>query len=51
MNQKLSSILRPWIIFYLWYDQETIVDAIKDLAEKAEKVKAQEIEIEELYNK
>jgi predicted RNase H-like nuclease (RuvC/YqgF family) len=29
-------------------DQDTIVDAIKDLAENAEKVKAQELEIKEL---
>ena len=32
-------------------DQDTIVDAIKDLAENAEKVKAQELEIKELINK
>ena len=32
-------------------DQDTIVDAIKDLAENAEKVKAQEVEIKELYDK
>ena len=31
-------------------DQDTIVDAIKDLAENAEKVKAQEVEIKELYD-
>ena len=32
-------------------DQDTIVDAIKDLAENAKKIKAQENEITELNNK
>ena len=32
-------------------DQDTIVDAIKDVAKNAEKVKAQELEIKELINK
>ena len=32
-------------------DQDTIVDAIKDLAANAEKVKSQEVEIKELINK
>ena len=31
-------------------DEDTIVDAIKDLAANSEKVKAQEIEIKELIN-
>ena len=40
-----------YLLSLIGKDEATIVDAIKDLAANSEKVKAQEIEIKELFNK
>jgi chromosome segregation ATPase len=40
-----------YLLSLVGQDQDTIVDAIKDLAANAEKVKDQEMEIKELYSK
>ena len=39
-----------YLLSLIGKDEATIVDAIKDLAANSEKVKAQEIEIKELFN-